>query len=256
MTSDFEDLTGGSEKFVVASESKLVTTELKFTTAEYPDFLFDLFLGATITQNAAELLGNVSAIVDVYGGSVVNSTTGIASVAATGGDEADLKFGKYIVKAITATTVNIYASSDIDFDRGTDVSYQDDTMKVLAADVTIPGASATVAVPSLGLTFTGGSGAIAMTIGDTAQFDVRPINTGSSIIDIGASTSNFKEFGCFLYTQKRSSQEYFEVEVYKAVGAGLPILAEEKVWSTAELTIKVLKDFTKDKIMTIRALAA
>jgi hypothetical protein len=257
MASEFEDLTGGSEKFVVASESKLVTTELKFTAKEYPDFMFELFLGATVTQNSAEASGNVSSLTNVNGTSVQNATAGIASIAALAGSEANLKFGKFVIKAMSATTVNVYGSSDIDFNRGTDVAYQDDTLKILAADVTIPASGATVSIASLGLELTGGSaGAIAMTSGDTAEFAVRPINQGNSVIEVGASTSSFPEFGCFLYTQKRSSSEYFEIEVYKAVGAGLPLLAEEKTWSQAELTIKVLKDFEKDKIMTIRAIKA
>jgi len=256
MTSDFEDLTGGSEKFVIASESKLVTTELKFTTKDYRDFLFELFLGATVTKNAAEAGGSVSALTNVKGTSALNATTGIASVGVLSGSEDELKFGKVIVKVISATDINLIYSSDIDFGRGTNGEYQNDDMEVLSADITIPDSSATVSVAAFGLEFTGGSGTVAMTIGDTAEFFVRPINTSSTDISIGSSTTTFEEFGAFLYTQKRASEEYFEIEIFKAVGAGLPVLAEEKVFAQAELTIKVLKDFTLDKIMDIRALSA
>lgn len=256
LTSDFEDLSGGSEKFVLASEPKLITTELKFTTKDYADFLFELFLGASVTSNSAEASGNVGSITNVKGTSAFNATTGIASVAATGADEADLKFGKYIVKVKSATEINIVITSDIDFDRGTDVAYQDDSLEVLTADLVIPNTGGTVTANDLGLEFTGGSGTVLMVVGDTAEFDVRPINTKSSVISIGAANTTFEEFGAFVYAQKRSNGEYFEIELFKCVGAGLPMNLAEKVFAEAELTIKVLKDFALDRVMEIRSLAA
>jgi len=254
LTSDFEDLSGGSERFVLASEPKLITTELKFTTKDYRDFLYELFTGATVTTNAAETTGNVSTIANIKGTSVVDATTGIASVAATAADEADLKFGKIIVEAKSATDVNLLYSSDIDFARGTDGSYENDQLEVLAADITIPGTAGTIAVADFGLTFTGGSGAIAMTIGDTAEFDVRPINTGSSIIEIGSSTTTLPEFGAVVYAQQRGNGEMFEIELFRCIGAGLPMNLEEKVFAQAEITIKALKDFALDRVMEIRAI--
>lgn len=252
LPADFEDLTGGSEKFVLASEPKTITPEMKVTTKDYADYLYQLFMGATVTKNAAEASGNVSTLTNYKGTSVV-AATGIASVSALAGSEANLKFGRYVVKVISATTVNVLVSSDIDFRRGTDVAYENDDLEVLAADVTIAtGADANIA--SLGIKLTGGAGAIAMTIGDTAEFEVRPINAGSSVIDIGDVGTEFPEFGAIIYAQKRGSGEMFEIECYRCIGAGLPMNFEEKVFAQAELTIKVLKDFTLDRVMRIRAI--
>lgn len=253
LPADFEDLTGGSEKFVLASEAKTITPEMKVTTKDYADYLYEIFMGATVVKNAAEASGNVSALTNYKGTSAFDAVTGIASIAATAGDEADLKFGRYVVKVISATTVNILISSDIDFRRGTVVNYQDDSLKVLAADVTVVSGGPTV-IASLGLTITGGSGAIAMVVGDTAQFEVRPINAGSSVIDIGDVGTNFPEFGAIVYAQKRGSGEMFEIECYRCLGAGLPMNFEEKAFAQAELTIKVLKDFNLDRVMRIRAI--
>jgi hypothetical protein len=253
LPADFEDLTGGSEKFVLASEAKTITPEMKVTTKDYADYLYEIFMGATVVKTAAEASGNVSALTNYKGTSAMNAVTGIASIAATAGDEADLKFGRYVVKVISATTVNILISSDIDFRRGTVVNYQDDSLKVLAADVTVVSGGPTV-IASLGLTITGGSGAIAMVVGDTAQFEVRPINAGSSVIDIGDVGTNFPEFGAIVYAQKRGSGEMFEIECYRCLGAGLPMNFEEKAFAQAELTIKVLKDFNLDRVMRIRAI--
>jgi len=252
LPADFEDLTGGSEKFVLASEPKTITPEMKVTTKDYADYLYQLFMGATVTKNAAEASGNVSTLTNYKGTSVV-AATGIASVSALAGSEANLKFGRYVVKAISATTVNVLVSSDIDLRRGTDVSYQNDDLELLATDVTITtGADSNIA--SLGIKLTGGAGAIAMVAGDTAEFEVRPINAGSSVIDIGDVGTEFPEFGAIIYAQKRGSGEMFEIECYRCIGAGLPMNFEEKVFAQAELTIKVLKDFTLDRVMRIRAI--
>lgn len=252
LPADFEDLTGGSEKFVLASEPKTITPEMKVTTKDYADYLYQLFMGATVTKNAAEASGNVSTLANYKGTSVVAST-GIASVSVLAGSEANLKFGRFVVKVISATTVNILASSDIDFRRGTDVAYENDDLELLAADVTITtGADSNIA--SLGIKLTGGAGTIAMVAGDTAQFEVRPINAGSSVIDIGDVGTEFPEFGAIIYAQKRGSGEMFEIECYRCIGAGLPMNFEEKVFAQAELTIKVLKDFALDRVMRIRAI--
>jgi hypothetical protein len=253
LPADFEDLTGGSEKFVLASEAKTITPEMKVTTKDYADYLYEIFMGATVTKNIAEASGNVSSLTNYKGTSAMDAVTGIASVTATAGDEADLKFGRYVILVTSATTVNILISSDIDFRRGTVVNYQDDSLKVLAANVTIASGAPTL-IPSLGLTLTGGSGTIGMTVGDTAQFEVRPINNGSSVIDIGDVGTNFPEFGAIVYAQKRGSGEMFEIECYRCLGAGLPMNFEEKAFAQAELTIKVLKDFALDRVMRIRAI--
>lgn len=253
LPADFEDLTGGSEKFVLASEPKTITPEMKVTTKDYADYLYQLFMGATVTKNAAEASGNVGTITNYKGTSVQHATTGITTVAvipSTGA--ANLKFGKIVVVATGASTVNILYSSDIDFRRGTDIQYQNDELEVLAADVTI--ATGNNDVASLGLRFTGGAGPIAFTVGDTAEFDVRPPNAGSSVIDIGDVGTEFPEFGAIIYAQKRGSGEMFEIECYRCIGAGLPMNFEEKVFAQAELTIKVLKDFTLDRVMRIRAI--
>jgi len=255
LTADFEDLTGGSERFVLASEPKLITTEITLVTRDYRDFLFELFTGATITQNTAEAAGNLSTAANVKGTSAIDGTTGIATVTVipvTGA--ADLKFGKVVISVISATDINLLYSSDIDFARGTDGAYENDELEVLSVDLTIPDSSATVDATDFGLRFTGGSGTVAMTIGDTAEFDVRPINDGNSVIDIGSSISEFPEFGVILYAQKRGNGEMFEIELFRCIGAGLPMSFEEKVFAQAEITIKGLKDFALDKVMQIRAI--
>lgn len=254
LPADFEDLTGGSEKFVLASEPKTITPEMKLTTKDYADYLYELFMGATVVKNAAEASGNVSSIANYKGTTAFSATIGVASavvIPTTGA--ANLKFARYVVVVKSPSTVNVLASSDIDFRRGANATYQNDNLELVAADLTIT-TGANTDIPSIGVRLTGGSGVIAMVAGDTAQFEVRPPNAGSSIIDIGDVGTNFAEFGCTMYAQKRGNGEMFEIECYRCIGAGLPMNFEEKAWAQAELTVKVLKDFTLDRVMRIRSI--
>jgi len=251
LPAEFEDLTGGSEKFVLASEPKAITPEMKVTTKDYANFLYELFMGAVVTKNGAELTGNVSALTNFKGVSLLDATTGIDSVIAIPGSEGDLKFARYVIVAKSATTVNVLASSDIDFRRGASASYQNDDLELLASDVTITSGGNTD-ITELGLRLVGGAGAIALVTDDTAQFEVRPPNQGSTDIVIGDVGTEFPEFGAIIYAQKRGTGEMFEIECYRCIGAGMPHNFEEKTFAQAELTIKVLKDFKLDRVMRIR----
>lgn len=245
------ELTGGSNKYPWAVEDGKITSEMSLKFDEYPDFVFELFLGKAVTANSAEASGNVSALTDKYGTSTVDATTGIASVAALAGSEANLKLGKYVVKVVSATTVNIYGSTDIDLTRGTDVEVQDDYLKLLASDLTIT-SGANTDVTSLGLRFVGGSGTIGMTIGDTATFDVRPINSGSTVVRIGASTDTTPEFGAIIMAQKRGNGELFEIDAFRCKATGLPLGFAEKAFSELEAKAKLLYDSAKQAVFEMR----
>jgi len=243
-------LNGGSFRFPWAVEDGNITAELSLSFNEYPDFLDTIFLGKAPTENAAEATGAVSAITNVSGTSVVSSTVGIASVAATAADEADLKFGTYLVKAVDATTVDIYVSTNLDFARGTDAIYENDLLKVTASPITIADTGATVADAIFGLEFTSGSGTIAMTAGDTASFTVRPINSGSSTVLIGATTDVFPEFGAYVYAQQRGTGQMFELDIFRLKAIGLPHNFDAKAFSTAEITAQAFYDSARNGVFT------
>lgn len=248
------ELLGGSFKYPWAIEDGTITTELSFTFAEYPDFLYEVFLGKSVTKNTGETTGDVSTITNAYGTSVVNATTGIASVAATSGDEADLKFGKYVVKVTDAAsdTVTVYNYTDIDFARGTDTTYTDDSLAIGTA--VIAGTGGTVTLADYGLEFTGGSGTIAMTDGDTAYFEVRPINASNISVTIGATTDVYPQVGCLVYAQKRGNSQLFEIDLFACKGIGLPFNFTPQEFSEAEITMKAFYDTTRNGIMTIRSI--
>jgi hypothetical protein len=248
LSSDQELLFAGSNKFPWAAEGKTVSTEFTAKVKAYPDFLFSLFLGATVTVNAAESGGAISSpLTNFLGATIQSGTNGVSAVSiipSTGA--ANLKFGKYMVRATAATTLKVYLLSDID-QRGTAAPYVDDTLEVATASIIV----GTTDVVSLGLRFTG-VGTIAFTIGNTAIFEVRPPNTQSTNMIIGQAGVTFPNFGCILLAQKRATGEMFEIDAPNCVGSGLPISFEEQAFSQPELKMTMLYDSSADQVMSIR----
>lgn len=253
MQAALDELYGGAQKFSWAAESKTIKAELACKVKAYPGFLFTQFLGGTDTDNVAEALGSASVISNVFGTSVMNGTTGIATVSVTTGSEGDAKFGKYVIKAVSATTVDLYLYSDVDIARGTTGSFQDDTLKITATPVTITGTAGTVNVPNFGLTLHGGSGAVALVVGDTATFSVRPKNTGSSDIVIGQASTSLPAFGAIILAQKRATGEMFEVEAFNCIGSGFPIAMDEMAFSQTEIKVSCVYDSANDAVFKIRS---
>ena len=250
-SAETEKLFGGSQKFAWASEAKTIDSTFTATVKSLPDFLFEIYLGAEATKTAASATGSVvQALLNKNGTSVQDATTGIASVGIKSGSEADLKDGKYVIEAASATTVNLYIMSDIAFDKGADVEYVDDSMKINDTPITIAASSA-ADVPNYGLELTGGSGTIGMTPGDTATFRIAAAHGGYSEIIVGKSTTTFPEHGIVALSAKRADGSLFEIEMFKAVGTGFPIALEETVFSIPELTIDLLYDECKNAIAKI-----
>ena len=252
LSGDLIKLNGGSAKYPWAVEDGTISAEMSLKVKEYPDFLFELFLGKSPTTAAADAAGAVSVPVEVNGTSVMSATVGIASVIvipSTGA--ANLKFGKYVIKATSATQVSIYGYSDIDFARGTDESFDDDDLLV-ESGITIASTGGTTDVASLGLRFTGGSGTVAMTTDDTAVFEVKPPSSKSMEVSIGASSDVFPEFGAVILAKKRGNLEMFEIDAYRCKGVGLPLSFEENAFSEAEVKVECFYDSAKNGIMKIR----
>ncbi len=253
LSGELVELRGGSSRYPWDVQDGNIDAELSLTFREYPDFLFQLFLGKAPSElTAAPTAGAVTTLTNGYGTTCKSATIGIASVGLKSGASADLKFGKYVVKVISATTVHVYASTDIDFQRGTDKEYQDDNGKVTATALTITTGAVAVEVPGFGIELIGGSGTIGMTIGDTAIFEVLPPYSASMEVNIGSTSDVFPEFGAIMIAQQKGSGEMFDIEAYRVKVLGLPIGLNEKEFSEAEVTGKVFYDSAENKILRIR----
>jgi hypothetical protein len=255
LSSEFEELFGGSNKFPWAVEAKTISPEWTATVKSFPNFLFELFLGADAVDTAASSTGTVGDFANVAGTSVLDASTGIASVALKASSEADLKDGIYIVKAVSATTVDIYALTDIEFQKlgaTNDLSYIDEALKINASPLTITTGAATEIV-GLGVELTGGAGTIGMTVDETARFSVRSAHNGLSTISIGKSGTIFPEHRQLCLGQKRANGDTFEMELYRVIGSGMPIPFEEQTFAIPELAMKLVQDSELDKVAEIRA---
>lgn len=251
LNGELATLNAGSAKYPWAVEETTISAELSIRPKEYPDFLFELFLGKAPTSNAAEASGNASSLSNKNGSSVQEATTGIASVSVKSGSETDLKFSKYVVKAASATSVDVYAMSNVDFARGTDKEFEDDALKITASPLTITTSSA-VEIPGFGLELTGGSGTIGMTEGDTATFEVRPINDKSMEVKIGGTADVFPNFGAIVVAQKRGNEELTELDIFKLKAVGLPFNLEENTFSEAEITAQAFYDSSQGGVFKMR----
>jgi hypothetical protein len=245
-------LMGGSQKYAWAIEEGNITAELSLKPKEYPDFLFELFLGKAPTAvSTPDTAGTVSTLTNVHGTSIMSATTGIASVSVTASTgAANLKFGKYLIKYLSATTVDIFMSTDIDFNRGTDETYDNDLLRVATAQTITSGGDTTIA--SLGLTLTGGSGSIALVSGDTARFEVLPPATKSMSVTVGGASDSYPEFGAIIMAKQRSNGEMFEIDAFRCKAAGMPIGMEMNAFGEGEIKAELFYDSTKNGVFAIR----
>jgi hypothetical protein len=239
------DLIGGSSNWPWATSLGTTTAEINFSLREYPDYLFELLMGATTTVTPITT-GLVAAGTNFKGSSVINATTGISAVSATAGDISDLKTGKYVIKCMTATTADVFISSLIDTasDKVTN-----DLMKIGTIDIS----STNAVLADFGLTFTKGSGTIAMVVGDSATFTVANVgSTSVSNIVVGSSSASFPEFGCLIYAQKQGTSEIVEFDFPKVRAAGMPVVCKEKSFSEYSVTAKASYDSVKNLVYTAR----
>ncbi|OFZ54975.1 MAG: hypothetical protein A2428_03115 [Bdellovibrionales bacterium RIFOXYC1_FULL_54_43] len=250
LSGETNKLFGGASKFPYAIEDGPINSDISLKLKEYPDFLFELFLGKKPTTAAVDAAGAVTAITNVKGVSVV-AATGIASATVKAASKTDLKFTKYIVKATDATHVDVYAMSDIDFARGTDKAFENDALKITAAPLAIAQGVPTE-IPGFGLELTGGAGIIALVAGDTAVFEVKPPSTSSMSVRIGGAADLYPEFGLILMAQQRSNGEMCEMDIFRAKGIGLPISFAEKAYSEAEIKVQAFYDAAKSGVFDLR----
>lgn len=249
LSSEFNELFGGSSKVPWAVEAGNISTEWTLSVKTLDGFLFELFLGGDLTATTASASSVASDLENIKGTSVEKDTTGIGSISVT--TEADAKDAVYIVEAVSATTVDVYALTDIDFTRGTDLSYVDEKLKITASPLTITTGTAVV-VPNTGVSLTGGSGTIAMTVGDTARFRVTTPHAGVNSIKIGSATTTFPEHRQLCLGQKRANGDTFEIELFRVNGSGFPIPLSEGEFAIPELSMRLVRDEDEDAVGTVR----
>lgn len=234
-------LQGGSSSFPWDTASGYADSKISLTFMQY-DLNVLKYLGgynsttANYTEDAdGDAAGAVSALVNKSGTSVFNATTGIASGAPKSSENP--VFGNYLVKAVSATTVDVYLDNNLD-----GVAFVDDALKITSSPLTIT-ASTGVDIPGANVTLTGGSGTIGMTTGDIAQFTVKPINTYNFEYKGGGAGTVKPEFKLTAFLEKLDTK-YRVIEYPRVKANGISFNAKKKDWSSFESELMILNDTT------------
>jgi hypothetical protein len=235
-------LTGGHIDAAWDVETGQPENTLSMTLREYPFPAFKIFEDADTTETAAEALGNVGTIVNNGGTSVFDATTGIASVTAKAGEEANIKGVRYVFEATGANTVDIYVHGD-------DVFENIQGLSVLG--VVVPSTGGTVDVDELGITITGGSGTVGFTTGDTASVLTRPIHNGFGITVVGNSDATVQNTGAIFVFPKKADGAQFWIDVPSMVGKGMPWNGTSREWSEYTVEATPLYDSKTDSVYTV-----
>lgn len=240
---DLVDLNGGHVSGAWDTEPGQPDNSITATLREYPFFAFEVLEGATTTETAAEATGFVGTIANKLGTSVFDATTGIASVAAKAGEEANIKGIRYVFVATGAATVDIYLHGD-----GTPFT---NISGVVAENITVPSTGGTVDVDELGITITGGSGTVGFTTDDTAAVDTRPIHNGFGTTIVGDSDVTIQQFGLIAVFPKKADGMQFWADFPKVVAQGMPFSGTTREWSEFTLNAKPLVDSKTDRVYTL-----
>lgn len=260
-------LQGGSSKFEWAAEDGFMKSEMDLKTDEFPDFMFTLFLGTAPTAvSTPDTAGTLSTAVNKQGSSIIAATGLIQPIVKTA-SKADLKFGKVVLKAADATHVDVYLLSDVDASRGNALNFVDDNHKVTVTPLAVS-TGATVDIPNLGITLTGGASATAFVAGDTATFEILPPSSKSMSVVLGSQTASFPEFGALILAQKRGSSSYsaigvstavtgemFELDAFRCKGAGFPLDFNKAAWAKNSVKAQLLYDSVQNGIAKIRTIS-
>jgi hypothetical protein len=229
------NLTGGASKNPWATIEGASEPQIAITTNEHPAWLLELVSSGKKTVRAAEPTGAVTAISNATGTSILAGVT----VAKTVGDEADLKSGRYYLKATAAKVAKVYLS-------GANIGSADflgDDLEVFTVDLT----TSPYINAAYGLTFTYVAD---FTIGDVGYFDVRAINTSSYLVEAGSETSTLNEVEIVIAGQLTSGRQVI-VRAPRAKGGGLPLNFAPNTFSELSLTFNLLYCASIDKAYEI-----
>lgn len=233
-------LQGGSQAYPWAVAPGRAEATVNLTVKQYDLNVFKYFSGkndttANYTENTSgEAAGYASALANILGSSAFDASTGVASAGVK--TSTNPVYGDYIVKAVSATTVDVYLDNNLD-----GLTFVDDSLKITASPLTVPSGS-TVEIPGTNIELTGGSGTIGMSTGDMARFSVRPQNAYNFEYKMGATGASKPEFSLSIFPEKINGNQYRRLYYPRVVANGISFNAAEKEWATFESELMILFD--------------
>lgn len=229
-------LTGGSAQLpwgaAPGTAAGTITLGIKEHSPELLRFLAPWSADVDTLDADGEASGSITTAANAKGTSVINATTGIASV--TIAAASSLKPGNYKIVATAAATIDIYLDNDL----GGNVNYQNNSGKINTAAITIASGAGT---DYLGLTITGGSGTIGFTTGDIATFTVQPISSFVYKRKGGLIGTTPLEFKLVMFAEKINNKYRF-VQYNRCIASSdITTKFMNKEWSVTEASIQILQ---------------
>lgn len=200
---------------------------LKGTVREYPAELFELMETTTITENAAETSGDIGTITNGQGTSIFGGATGISNVTVSPSYLANLKFGRYTLVATGAQTLSLYIAGLTD-------SFEDIEALVVSGISTTTTGSVAINAAGIGLTIVGAPN---YTVGHTAYFEVRPVNTGSTEILVGTGNAP-TAFGVRCVFPRKADGVLHYIDIFNVSGRGMPWKGVSREFSEFDINWK------------------
>ena len=230
---------GGSAKLPFSVAPGEASGEISVLLKQYDKsllrFINPWISGSQVESSSGSATGSTTAIENQTGTSVVDASTGIASIAVDSATKTSLAYGDYVLKAVGVATFNLYLNTDIS---GTE-TYEDDTYKINESVITNPGTGGTVIYA--GIEFTAGSSASAFVTDDIATFSVKPVNTyelRNNLLLPGAVPREFK----LTIVGERLNDRIRVTRFSRCIaGGGLNLQYPYNNFSESELIIKILQ---------------
>lgn len=265
---DMDDLISGGLKMAEESEPKVYKSDMSLMLKQFDRELFAYLSSAQVVIGSAEPYGYSSAQstppTAVYSvgatNTIASATTGIATIAVDPLHYADLKAGKYIIKAVSATTIYFMPLTDVEFGgaftAGTEVNFGTNSLgtDLAGRQIYVTGTTpftfavtngAPTSITGFGLIINGGS-AVAMTAGDTATIEVRPVNIENDVITLGHSAALIpKRFALYAALDTKVNGEVIEIFAPKVMPSGFAVPLKTKAWAEASPKLKMLH-YTSD----------
>lgn len=231
-------LEGGSNKYSWATESGMITAEMTVRFKEYPAFVFELFFGKAASETFTPSAGEVIGLQNIKGSSILDAVSAVSIVGAQ-----NLKFGKYVLKAIDAETLAVHVSTDIDFGKGQAADYSGQDLKVAEINI-VAGDNA---VPAFGIKLVASSPSFVA--GDTAEFTVLPGYSEKLEVVVGGLGEVTPEFGAIVMGEKRGDGSIVAIDAFRLKAAGgMPIGFEQGAFSESEVTLEAMYDSEKNGV--------
>ena len=235
------ELVGGHTEAPHDVEYGQPSPTLTGTVREYPSEIFTILEKATITENAAETSGNVSSPTNHQGTSVFDASNGISNVTANPSLLTSLVFGQHVFVATAAQTVDLHIN-------GLEDSFLDIEGKVVSGiDCSSAGS---VQINAVGLVLTV-SGTSAFTVGDTMSVEVRPVNTGSTEILIGAGTDP-STFGLRCIFPRKTDGVLHYIDIFNVTARGTSWKGVSREFSEFDINWKPLNRASDGAVYEIR----